>query len=151
MPQPNVAIAGDVTRAYDALLKTTLDNYRGQLVDNFFKQNVLSYVLKEKGKVRMINGGQQIVEHLLTGENDDVGSYAEWQPVDITPQGGIDVAKFDWGSLVGTIAISGLEEAAVVLRRAGEGALLVAEQLGLDELARDRRAVHLDERTGRAR
>jgi hypothetical protein len=106
-----MAIAGDVTRAYDDLLKTTLDNYRGKLVDNFFKKNVLSYVLKEQGSVRMLTGGEQIVEHLLMAENDEVNSYGEWESVDISPQGGIDVAKFDWGTLVGTIAISGLEEA----------------------------------------
>lgn len=98
--------------AYNDLLKVTLDNYRGKLVDNLFKQNVLAWLLTKKaGKVRMIGGGEQIVEHLLTGENDDVDSYAEWAQVDITPQAGIDVAKFDWGTLVGTIAISGLEEA----------------------------------------
>lgn len=106
-----MANAADVARAYDDLLKVTLDNYRGKLVDNFFNKNVLAWCLKDKGSVRMLSGGQQIVEHLLTAENDDVGSYGEWQSVDITPQGGIDVAKYDWGTLVGTIAISGLEEA----------------------------------------
>lgn len=98
--------------AYNDLLATTLDNYRGKLVDNLFKQNVLSWLLTKKvGKVRMIGSGEKIVEHLLTSENTDVDSYAEWAQVDITPQGAIDVAEFDWGTLVGTIAISGLEEA----------------------------------------
>src|SRR5262249_37957101 len=36
-------------------------------------------------------------------------------------------------------------------RRAGEGALLVTEQLALDEQRRQRRAVHLHERAGPAR
>ena len=39
-----------------------------------------------------------------------------------------------------------LEAADVTVLRAGEGALLVAEQLGLDQLARDRRHVDGDER-----
>lgn len=104
-----MALAAD---AYNDLLKVTLDNYRGKLVDNLFKKNVLAWLLtKKSGKVRMISSGEQIVEHLLTGSNDDVDSYAEWAQVDISPQAGIDVAKFDWGTLVGTIAISGLEEA----------------------------------------
>lgn len=115
-----MADANDVAGAYDDLLKTTLDNYRGKLVDNFFKKNVLAWVLKDKGQVRMLDGGEQIVEHLLVAENTDVDSYGEWESVDITPQSGIDVAKFDWGTLVGTIAISGLEEA----KNAGEAQIL---------------------------
>jgi hypothetical protein len=115
-----MATSADTARAYDDLLQTTLDNYRGKLVNNFFTNNVLSYQLEKKGSVRMLSGGEQIVEHLLTGENDDVRGYGEWQSVHIRPQGGIDVAKFNWGTLVGTIAISGLEEA----KNNGEEAIL---------------------------
>src|SRR5205085_3113460 len=43
-------------------------------------------------------------------------------------------------------AVRLLEEAAALALRAGERALLVTEELALDELARDRRAVHLHER-----
>ena len=43
-------------------------------------------------------------------------------------------------------AIGELELAAALLGRAGERALLVAEQLALDQLGRDRRAVELHER-----
>ena len=48
-------------------------------------------------------------------------------------------------------AVGQLELAAPERRRAGERALLVTEQLALDELGRDRRAVHLDERPRRER
>ena len=43
-------------------------------------------------------------------------------------------------------AVRELELAALLRERAGEGALLVAEQLGLDQLLGHRGAVHLDER-----
>ena len=46
-------------------------------------------------------------------------------------------------------AVRLLEEAAALLLRAGEGAPLVAEELTLDELARDGRAVDLHERVRR--
>ena len=48
-------------------------------------------------------------------------------------------------------AVRLLEEPALLLLRAGEGAALVAEQLALDELARDRGAVHLHERAVHSR
>src|SRR5712692_10721859 len=44
-------------------------------------------------------------------------------------------------------AFGHLEEALLVRRRAGEGALLVAEELGLDQVLRDRRTVDFDEGT----
>src|SRR5690606_36442585 len=43
-----------------------------------------------------------------------------------------------------------LEASLAVLVRAGEGAALVAEQFGLDQVLGDRRAVHRDERPPRA-
>ena len=43
-------------------------------------------------------------------------------------------------------AVGHLEQAPLARARAGEGAALVAEQLALDQLGRDRRAVDLDER-----
>ena len=48
-------------------------------------------------------------------------------------------------------AVGQLEPAAPQRRRAGERPLLVAEQLALDQLGRDGRAVDLDERPGRER
>src|SRR5690606_1537308 len=44
-----------------------------------------------------------------------------------------------------------LEAADAVAMRAGERALHVPEELAFEQLARDRRAVHLDQRTVRAR
>ena len=48
-------------------------------------------------------------------------------------------------------AVGQLEAAARSRDRAGEGALLVAEELALEQLARDRGAVDRDERARRAR
>ncbi len=48
-------------------------------------------------------------------------------------------------------AVGRLELALAPRRRAGKGALLVAEQLALDQLARERRAVHRDKRRAGAR
>lgn len=99
-----------IADAYNDLLATTLDNYRGKLVDNIFNKHVLSWLLMDNNRTRMEAGGEQIVEHLLVGENTDASEYSEWDSVPITPQGGVDVAKFDWKQLISTIAISGLEE-----------------------------------------
>ena len=95
---------------WDAVLSTTLDNYRKTLEDNIFKSLPLLWWLTEKNKVRKLSGGVSIVEPLIYAEGQ-AGSYAEWDAISIVPQEGITAAVFPWKQLYGTIAISGLEEA----------------------------------------
>jgi hypothetical protein len=95
---------------FDTLLSTTLDNYRETLTDNVFNSRPVLYHLMEKNRLRMLSGGNKIVEPLIYDEGQ-AGSYGEWEQLAITPQAGITAAEFDWKSLYATIAISGLEEA----------------------------------------
>jgi hypothetical protein len=111
---------GTAAAAATARLNTTLDNYRGQLVDNVFNKHVMSWILMEKQRTRMLGGGEKITEHLLISGNDDVGNLAEWGEFVITPQGGITTASFDWKQIITSIAISGMEE----LKNNGEEAIL---------------------------
>jgi len=39
---------------FDALLSTTLANYRKQLTDNVFTARPLTYFLMDKGRIRML-------------------------------------------------------------------------------------------------
>jgi hypothetical protein len=114
-----MAINATSRTSYDYLLSTTLDNFRSKITDNIMDARVLSWYLKDKGRVRMISGGQSIVEPLLTGLGQ-ADSYAEWEQISITPQQGISAAVYDWKQLVATIAISGLEE----LKNNGEEAVV---------------------------
>jgi len=41
---------------FDALLSTTLANYRAQLTDNVFTARPLTYFLMDKGRIRMVDG-----------------------------------------------------------------------------------------------
>ena len=95
---------------FDTLLSTTLDNYRSTLTDNVFNSRPVLYHLMEKNRLRMLSGGNKIVEPLIYDEGQ-AGSYGEWEQLTISKQDGISAAEFDWKSLYATIAISGLEEA----------------------------------------
>lgn len=95
---------------FDTLLSTTLDNYRSTLTDNVFNSRPVLFHLMEKNRLRMLSGGNKIVEPLIYDEGQ-AGSYGEWEQLSISPQDGISAAEFDWKSLYATIAISGLEEA----------------------------------------
>ena len=96
---------------FDNLLSTTLANYRATLTDNVFTARPLTYKLMEKGRIRMLNGGTKIVEPLIYGQNDTVGSYSGYDTIALTPQTGISAAEYEWKQYAASISISGIEEA----------------------------------------
>ena len=96
---------------FNALLSTTLQNYQPTLVDNIFKDLVLLNHLNEKGRVRVEEGGTQIIEPLMYAVNDTVATYSGYDTIDLTPQDGISAAEYDWKQMAASIAISGIEEA----------------------------------------
>ena len=96
---------------FDALLSTTLANYRDQLTDNVFTDRVLTNHLMSKGRIRMVNGGTKIVEPLIYGQNTTVASYSGYDTISLAAQTGITAAEYDWKQYAASIAISGIEEA----------------------------------------
>jgi hypothetical protein len=100
-----------VNANFDALLSTTLANYRDKLTDNVFSARPLTYWLSEKGRIRTETGGTKIVEQLIYGQNDTVKSYSGYETLALTPQEGISAAEYEWKQYGASIAISGIEEA----------------------------------------
>lgn len=100
-----------VNANFDALLSTTLANYRDKLTDNVFTARPLTYWLSEKGRIRTESGGTKIVEQLIYGQNDTVKSYSGYETLALTPQDGISAAEYEWKQYGASIAISGIEEA----------------------------------------
>jgi hypothetical protein len=96
---------------FDALLSTTLANYRDKLTDNVFTARPLTYWLMDKGRIRTESGGTKLVEQLIYGENSTVKSYSGYETLSLTPQEGISAAEYDWKQYAASIAISGIEEA----------------------------------------
>ena len=96
---------------FDVLLSTTLKNYRDQLTDNVFTDRVLTHYLMSKNRIRMVNGGNTIVEPLIYGQNSTVSSYTGYDTISLTAQTGITAAEFQWKQYAASIAISGIEEA----------------------------------------
>lgn len=96
---------------YDALLTTTLANYKRTLEDNVFSARPLVNWLKRKDKIRTVAGGNKIVVPLLYGKNSTAGSYSGYDTIAITAQDGISAAEYPWRQYAVSIAISGIEEA----------------------------------------
>ena len=105
------------TRAYDALLTTTLANYRNQLMDNIFDtypllswlNGKLGQSLRGNSVKRVVDGGESIVEQLLYELNSTVDSYSGAEILDTTLQDGMTIARYNWKQYAGSIGITGLE------------------------------------------
>lgn len=96
---------------YDAILSTTLENHRSQLVDNVFSARPLAFFLKQAGQIRMVGGGTKIVTPLIYARNSTAKPYRMYDTLDTTPQDGISAAEYNWGQFSASITIAGLEEA----------------------------------------
>jgi hypothetical protein len=87
------------------LVATTLDNYiSNSLADNVSSQIALYAFLQSKGRV-VEDGGISIREPLMYALNNTVSSYTCYEPIDVTPQGGIGYAEYPWRSVAGSITI----------------------------------------------
>lgn len=95
---------------YDALLSTTLANYRKTFTDNLSKGFFLYWWLNQKDKKKKQDGGESIIIQLMYGKNTTVRSYSGYEVLDTTPQEGLTAVKFPWKQVSGSISISRLEE-----------------------------------------
>lgn len=105
------------TRTYDALLTTTLANYRKDLADNVFDEypllswcnGKLAGAMKREKIKRSLDGGESIVEQVLYERNSTVTKYSGYDPLNLTPQDGMTIARYPWRQIAVSITISGLE------------------------------------------
>jgi hypothetical protein len=105
------------TRTQDAVLTTTLANYRNKLIDNIFDDYpLLSWLNGKLGRAmrgssvkRTIDGGESIVEQLLYEISSSVKRYSGYEQLDTTPQDGMTIARYNWKQYAVSISINGLE------------------------------------------
>lgn len=91
------------------VLTSTLRKYRNTFADNVFDEYPLLNWLKQRNNIRIIDGGESIVEQLMYGKNSTFKSYSGYETLDITPQEGFTAAVFPWRQAAVSIAVSGLE------------------------------------------
>lgn len=94
---------------YDAILSTSLFNYRKTLQDNISKSFLLFYMLQEKGYIESEDGGVAIQIPLMYALGN-ADWYSGYDVLNTDPTDGITSAFFDWRQLSVPISISRLEE-----------------------------------------
>lgn len=94
------------TRAWDAVVTSSLESSAGEMQDNIGKAVPFLAFARAAGKVKKLDGGYRIKAELMYGLNDTVAAKSAYQLVDTRPQDGITAAFFDWKEIAGTLAIS---------------------------------------------
>lgn len=137
------------TREQDAVLTTTLANYRNKLIENIFDVYPFLSWLNGKLGVAMRGstvkevkpGGESIVEQLLYEQNSTVKSYSGWEQLDTTAQDGMTIARFSWKQYAAAIGINGHERrvnrAEQQLLNLYKAKIMQAEMSLRDRLSRD--------------
>lgn len=102
------------------LVTTTLRNRSGALADNVTNNTALLRKLRQRGNMKMVDGGRTIVQELAYAENGTVMWYSGYEALDISPSDVMTAAEFDYKQLAVAVTISGLE----MLQNSGKNALI---------------------------
>lgn len=87
--------ATSITKSWDALATTTLEKFSKRLTDNIFVGVPVLNWLLAKGRVKMVDGGRALVEHLMFEANSTARAFVGYDPIDLTPQEGLTIAQFE--------------------------------------------------------
>lgn len=93
------------------IVTTTLRKRSKEFKDNVSNNNALLTRLREKGKMRTIDGGRSIVEELDFAENATYQRYSGYDTFDVSASDVLDAAEFDPVQSKVSIVISGRETA----------------------------------------
>jgi len=94
---------------FTEMVTTTLRNHPSSVADNVSNHNALWRRLKEKGHIKVINGGYEIVEPLEYAENATYQRYSGFETLDVGQSDVLTAAKFDWKQSAVHVVSSGLE------------------------------------------
>lgn len=97
-----------------------IDSRTRKLADNFSKNSALIYRLKEKGKVKLVSGGQNIVQELAYAQNGTYTRFSGYDEVNISPSDVFTSANFGWKQASVAVSISRLEQ----LQNSGKEAMM---------------------------
>lgn len=94
---------------FTEMVTTTLREHKKSLTDNVTNHNAILARLNRRGKMRVVDGGYEIVEPLEYAENGTYQRYSGYEVLNISPSDVLTAAKFDWKQAAIHVTASGLE------------------------------------------
>jgi hypothetical protein len=92
------------------LITTTLRNRATEIADNVTEKNALLSRLKQKGKIRTLDGGREITKPIYYDETGTFQYYNGYDVLNISPSDVISSATYNWKNAAVNVSISGEEE-----------------------------------------
>lgn len=81
----------------------------GALHDNVFTGTPTWSKLHGSGRVKVVDGGESMRIPILYGKNTTFKWYADYEPLLVTPQTGMTIARFTWKQGAASVVINGKE------------------------------------------
>lgn len=95
------------TLDWDGIVTSTMRTYLSQnFQDQIFNHLILFAWLNAKGKKKLVDGGDFLVEPLMYGTNTTVESFDGLDTIDTQPVDGFTAATFNWKGYAGSLAVS---------------------------------------------
>lgn len=95
---------------YDDITATTIENRSGELADNVSNQTALLSRLKKKGNIRLLSGGDVILQELAYAENDNFIRYSGLETLPIGENAEFSAAQYNWKQAAVAVVMSGLDQ-----------------------------------------
>jgi hypothetical protein len=92
------------------IVATTIESRSRQIADNVTNNNAGLAYIKDKGNVKTISGGSEILEELSFAENNNGGFYSGYDLLPVAAQDVISAARFTLRQAAVPIVMSGLED-----------------------------------------
>lgn len=94
---------------FTEMVTTTLRNHPSDIADNVSDHNALYRRLRERGKIKMLSGGYEIVRPLDYAENATYQRYSGYDALNIQASDVLSAAKYDWVQAAVHVTASGKE------------------------------------------
>lgn len=99
-----------LTESLDNLYTTTWQNMKSTVRDQIFDATPFWFWLKEKGKLKTVEGGRFLTEPLQYAKNDNVQWIGKGGVVPLNDFEHLTIAQYNWRYLVGSIVRFGVDD-----------------------------------------
>lgn len=99
---------------------TTLRSRTKKLANSVGKNNALLGRLEEKGRIKLVSGGREIIQEIEFAENGTYKRYSGYEQLNISPSEVFTAATYNYAQVAVAISISGLE----MLQNSGKEAII---------------------------
>jgi len=103
-------MAFSLTEFLDNLYTTTWQNMKDDVADQIFDATPFFFWLRDKGKLKTVQGGRFITEPLQYAKNDNVSFIGKGGTVSLNDFEHLTIAKYDWKYQVGSIVRFGVDD-----------------------------------------